>query len=150
MKSNSFLRTLHFERLARTKAATAATAYKKDPAFSCAVCYTDGSKSGLVIPACCSHKICLMCYSNMLLRSKTESRCPECRAQYLQTEDIIEDSFDEDYLDMPPLIAINDNTGRENFTELYNRLDLEQRISVLYLQLTREFVIQNTPTEETD
>jgi hypothetical protein len=143
MTSNSLLRELHFERLARKGVYQE---NKKATSFSCPVCYTDGSATGLVIPSCCSHKICLMCYSNMLLRNKSKACCPECRAKYLKSEDIIEDSLDDDYLDMPPLIPINDS-GRENFTDLFNQLDLEQRISVLYVQLTREFLIQNSPSE---
>jgi hypothetical protein len=142
MTSNSLLRELHFELLAR-KGVEGRVLESKTKSFSCPVCYTDGSKTGLVSPSCCSHKICLTCYSNILLRNKSKACCPECRAQYLKSEDILEDSLDDDYLDMPPLIPINDS-GRESFTDLYNGLDLEQRISVLYVQLSQEFLNQNS------
>ena len=51
--------------------------------WSCPVCYTDGSSSGHVIPKCCTHKICLDCYSNILTKT-TNCICPVCRAEYLK------------------------------------------------------------------
>jgi hypothetical protein len=50
-------------------------------AWSCPVCYTDGSSSGHVIPKCCTHKICLDCYSNILTKT-TNCICPVCRSLY--------------------------------------------------------------------
>ena len=50
-------------------------------AWSCPVCYTDGSSSGHVIPKCCTHKICLDCYSNILTKT-ANCVCPVCRAEY--------------------------------------------------------------------
>jgi len=52
--------------------------------FNCPVCYTDGSESGLVNPAKCSHKICLECYTNIAARAQSPS-CPMCRKPYLNT-----------------------------------------------------------------
>jgi len=50
--------------------------------FNCPVCYTDGSSSGLVIPSCCSHKICLHCYTSIAVRANKPT-CPMCRTDYL-------------------------------------------------------------------
>lgn len=52
--------------------------------FSCPVCYTDGSESGLVKPASCSHNICLKCYTSIVIRVP-HSLCPMCRTEYLPT-----------------------------------------------------------------
>ena len=53
--------------------------------FECPVCYTDGSDSGLVNPAC-THKVCVKCYSTVLLQNRTQAKCPCCRAFYLKQE----------------------------------------------------------------
>ena len=52
--------------------------------FNCPICYTDGSMSGLVNPANCTHQICLECYTNIALRSQSPT-CPMCRSVYLRT-----------------------------------------------------------------
>ena len=41
--------------------------------FSCPVCYNDGTDSGLVIPAKCSHKICLHIQAVDLAAQVTEA-----------------------------------------------------------------------------
>jgi len=58
----------------------------------CPVCYTDGSTSGIVKPACCDHTICLECYTNIVVRQPTDPVCPCCRAHYLAQDQIIEAS----------------------------------------------------------
>jgi hypothetical protein len=50
--------------------------------FSCPVCYTDGTETGLVSPSKCSHKICLGCYTNIAVRASMPV-CPMCRTEYL-------------------------------------------------------------------
>jgi hypothetical protein len=62
------------------------------PKMECPVCYTDGSTSGIVKPACCDHVICLECYTNIVVRQPTDPVCPCCRAHYLAQEQIIEAS----------------------------------------------------------
>ena len=62
------------------------------PKVECPVCYTDGSTSGIVKPACCDHVICLECYTNIVVRQPTDPVCPCCRAHYLAQEQIIEAS----------------------------------------------------------
>lgn len=62
------------------------------PKVECPVCYTDGSSSGIVKPACCDHTICLECYTNIVVRQPTDPVCPCCRAHYLAQEQIIEAS----------------------------------------------------------
>jgi len=57
--------------------------------FTCAICYTNGEKTGIVIPKCCSHKICLGCYTNIVLTNKEKSKCPECRAIYMPKTELI-------------------------------------------------------------
>ena len=74
MSSNLILNKLAKERIARTTAPVI-------EAWTCPVCYTDGSSSGHVIPKCCPHKICLDCYSNILTKT-TNCICPVCRAAY--------------------------------------------------------------------
>jgi len=75
--TNSNLHKLAMERMKRQTTATATV-----EEWSCPVCYTDGSASGHVIPKCCTHKICLECYSNILTKT-TNCICPVCRAEYL-------------------------------------------------------------------
>lgn len=109
--SNSYLKQLHFERLERNKQKTQEIGVQTDlpPEFTCAVCYTNGEDSGLVSPACCSHKICLSCYTNIVIINKKESKCPECRALFVSEAKEQEQEQDQDqdemYSDMPPLIS---------------------------------------------
>jgi hypothetical protein len=72
--SNAKLNELAKERASRAAASVV-------EAWSCPVCYTDGSSSGHVIPKCCTHKICLDCYSNILTKT-ANCICPVCRAEY--------------------------------------------------------------------
>jgi len=109
MASNNILNTLHFERIARLnnrgteqKPQQEARQEEQKPQqeqFSCAVCYTNGDTSGIVIPACCSHKICLACYTNIVLEHKDRAKCPECRTTYKKDVAI------DEYADMPALIS---------------------------------------------
>jgi hypothetical protein len=55
----------------------------EDEEFSCPVCYTDGSESGLVSPSRCTHRICLECYTNIATRAPSPT-CPLCRTEYLR------------------------------------------------------------------
>lgn len=57
--------------------------------FECAVCYTDG-QSGIVTPTCCSHKICLTCYTNIVINNPSNPICPQCRAEYIKKEELIQ------------------------------------------------------------
>ena len=57
---------------------------ESDESFSCPVCYTNGSESGLVSPAHCTHQICLECYTNIATRAPSPT-CPMCRTEYLRT-----------------------------------------------------------------
>ena len=68
-------------KLAKERASRAAASTNVVEEWSCPVCYTDGSSSGHVIPKCCTHKICLDCYSNILTKS-ANCICPVCRAMY--------------------------------------------------------------------
>lgn len=70
--------------------------------FTCAVCYTNGESSGIVIPKSCSHKICLDCYTKIVLNDKNTIRCPECRTFYLKQPVV------EDFSTMPPLVSANE------------------------------------------
>jgi hypothetical protein len=63
-----------------------------EPKVECPVCYTDGTSSGIVKPACCDHTICLACYTNIVVRQPTDPVCPCCRAHYLAQDQIIEAS----------------------------------------------------------
>lgn len=106
MSTNNLLRNLHFERMERlAKPKVSVSTQTESNEFCCAVCYTSGESSGLVKPACCSHKICLSCYTNIVILNKEKSKCPECRAIYMPSSDVVtQDDFD-DYSDMPPLIS---------------------------------------------
>ena len=76
---NSTLHTLAMERKNRESRESPAA----EEEWNCPVCYTDGSESGHVIPKCCTHKICLDCYSNILTKT-ANCVCPVCRAEYRQ------------------------------------------------------------------
>jgi len=54
--------------------------------FECPVCYTDGSLSGVLEPTC-KHKICVSCYSTIILKSAAAT-CPCCRKQYLVSQTV--------------------------------------------------------------
>lgn len=104
---NNELRRLHVERMNRLNgivpAASTAAAPVAEPAvnaFECPVCYMDGAASGIVEPAC-KHKICLACYSNILMRESHRTKCPCCRKLYLAPA--VAEAVD-DYSDMPPLM----------------------------------------------
>jgi hypothetical protein len=59
----------------------------KASAFLCAVCYVESEEeSGLVKPMQCSHKICMECFSRIIMEHKEESKCPECRTLYLKQD----------------------------------------------------------------
>ena len=75
--------------------------------WSCPVCYTDGSESGQVIPKCCTHKICLECYSNILTKT-ANCICPVCRAEYRQQQNTEEPSAAPPN-NVPPSGYINDD-----------------------------------------
>jgi hypothetical protein len=47
----------------------------------CPVCYNDLLDNGLVIPKSCTHKICIDCYSKIII-GKTNHNCPLCRTDY--------------------------------------------------------------------
>ena len=49
--------------------------------YECPVCYTTDPSVGVVSPAC-GHKICITCYSTVLLQGGRCARCPSCRAEY--------------------------------------------------------------------
>jgi len=123
MSTNQILGQLHMERLARlthqgsgSGSASASTSVPvpepqlttEPAAFECPVCYTDGGGSGVVDPGC-SHKICVTCYSTILMNETRAGRghsvkCPCCRATYLTTAEVGIDLDEDNYDDMPPLI----------------------------------------------
>lgn len=130
MSSNQFLKELHLEKLRRqnpkqpeqnNENTRVDKAVGADEPFCCAVCYTDGASSGLVTPTCCSHKICLECYTKITIINKDKASCPECRTLYIKKEE--EKELDE-YADMPPLISphelINDYTFEEEAMSILN------------------------------
>ncbi len=101
MSNNSKLKRLHIERMARQ--GKAVSAVKKAP-FECPVCYTDGAEFGLASPAC-GHQVCLSCYSNILLRSNNESKCPCCRKPYFKPAINPAVAEADPYYGLPPLIS---------------------------------------------
>jgi hypothetical protein len=121
MSTNQILGQLHMERLARLTPQASASAsalgsqVTAEPvAFECPVCYTDGGSSGVVDPGC-SHKICVTCYSTILMNETRAGRghtakCPCCRTAYLMAAsattdaDADADLNEMNYDDMPPLI----------------------------------------------
>lgn len=113
MSNNTELKNLHFARMNRLtvvtiqpKTKTVSVAVGPDSAFSCSVCYTDGSETGIVTPAHCSHKICLGCYTQIAILHKANAKCPECRTLYNVVEAATAETAatEDDYADMPPLI----------------------------------------------
>ena len=107
MLSNEELKKLHFQRLERMKPTKVDKAVGPDEEFSCAVCYTNGEESGLVTPKCCSHKICLACYTEIVILHKKNAKCPECRTFYSQNK-VAPVEQDDEYATMPPLINWNE------------------------------------------
>jgi hypothetical protein len=108
MSNNSDLKRLHIERMARLgKArlgkAVAAEADEKTP-FECPVCYTDGAEFGLASPAC-GHQVCLSCYSNILLRTTDDAKCPCCRKPYFKPAVNPAIAEMDPYYGLPPLIS---------------------------------------------
>lgn len=115
--NNELLRALHMERLQRQEQSQAEQQSEQnnvimqeqdqdqsDDAFECPVCYTDGATTGLVTPVC-GHKVCLGCYSTMLLGGRGMlTKCPCCRQKYLVYNGEQEQEED-DYAGMPPLIS---------------------------------------------
>lgn len=110
---NNELRRLLVERMNRINGIVPATATAAAApvtaidAFECPVCYMDGAECGVVEPAC-KHKICLACYSNMLMRETNRTKCPCCRKFYLNSAVAEQQQQEDDYSDMPPLISAND------------------------------------------
>jgi len=164
MSSNSVLRELHYARLARgglpsTSAAGASAAEASPPqasaaeasaeaapseTFECAVCYTDGSASGLVIPKCCSHKICLGCYTNIVLRSRaTDARCPQCRTVFLPKGTVVTDSHDDDYSDMPPLLSYDELYPPSIAQQAHSELEATRNLlrTLIYITASRDFQV---------
>lgn len=84
---------------------------QQEDIFECPVCYTNGATTGIVTPVC-GHKLCLGCYSTMLVGNKETNKCPCCRRKYLNTgayepyeiTDISSQDADDPYADMPALI----------------------------------------------
>ena len=116
--NNELLRALHMERLQRQEQSHQGQSQaeqnnameqeqdqeQSDDAFECPVCYTDGATTGLVTPVC-GHKVCLGCYSTMLLGGRGMlTKCPCCRQKYLVYNGEQEEDQD-DYAGMPPLIS---------------------------------------------
>lgn len=89
---------------------------EKDNEFSCPVCYTDGKESGLVNPSCCSHKICLQCYTNIAIRANSAS-CPMCRTKYLNNEPEQETHAQPMEIDNPNILRTvsSNNSRRQNY-----------------------------------
>lgn len=119
MSEKPDLKKLHYERLKRELKTYADKSVGPDE-FSCAVCYTDGKDSGLVTPACCSHKICLACYTKIVSLQKEQATCPECRKLYIPKPvdaSAAAGAESDIYYGMPPLInawevdLININTN---------------------------------------
>ncbi len=109
MSNNSELKRLHMERLARignvVEAGEKKTEENKtEEPFECPVCYTDGAEFGLASPAC-KHKLCLSCYSNILLRASDEAKCPCCRKPYFKPAINPAVAEADPYYGMPPLIS---------------------------------------------
>lgn len=59
---------------------------EQSQAFVCPVCYSDGANSGVVTPSNCTHKICLECYTNIVLKTSA-CICPMCRVPYVKKQE---------------------------------------------------------------
>ena len=109
MSTNSRLRSLHYDRLLRSNQMQTtnnqtgtSSSDKKD--FQCAVCYTDGEMSGLVIPKSCKHRICLGCYTKIVIMHTKKAQCPECRKPYLPFTDDSEEEPEQVQQAQLPLV----------------------------------------------
>ena len=130
MSTNQMLGQLHMERLVRLTPQASASVPESQVAagpvaFECPVCYTDGGGSGVVDPGC-SHKICVTCYSTILMNETRAGRghtakCPCCRAAYLTTAGA-DAELDEDYYDMPPLIDAASAMETYNSLRVYDEI----------------------------
>lgn len=166
MSTNNLFRDLHFERLERLngkklepstevqdfvpcpkteQSIQTEQSVQSEAEFSCAVCYTDGETSGLVNPKCCSHKICLSCYTNIVIIHKQGAKCPECRTLYVPSSEAIKsDDNIGDYDDMPPLISSMDIMPMANYTASYINNLINNRINNLNennINLINDFLI---------
>ena len=94
ISNNSVLKKLHMERQQRVNST------QQVPEFECPVCYTDGTEFGTAIPKC-GHKICLSCYSNILLRGGDKTLCPCCRTPYCKP---VINEVDDHYDELPQLV----------------------------------------------
>jgi hypothetical protein len=131
--NNQMMAQLHRERLARLNSNTIVAPETQDDktqaqaqateSFECPVCYTDGADSGLVSPNC-GHKICLECYSTILIRGAAQTKCPCCRANYLKTAPQEEDP----YADLPPLISQIDIDELVSYDLMSRILEAENRV----------------------
>jgi hypothetical protein len=133
MSFNSELSKLHDERMSRRLVSAIEVIDEEVVAvdqYECPVCYTDGADSGIVEPLC-KHKLCLSCYSNILLLGRENSRCPCCRKAYLKTATIVEDVNDP-YYGLPPLVS----DDYPIYVTASNRLNADVLTSwdMLYLQ----------------
>jgi hypothetical protein len=59
---------------------------EQEQSFNCPVCYSDGANSGVVTPSNCTHKICLECYTNIVLKTSS-CICPMCRVPYVKKQE---------------------------------------------------------------
>jgi hypothetical protein len=66
---------------AQREGRTIPAAATSNPDYECPVCYTTDPSAGVVSPTC-GHKICITCYSTVLLQGGSCARCPSCRADY--------------------------------------------------------------------
>jgi hypothetical protein len=139
MSTNQILGQLHMERLARltpqasgsgsASASVPGSQVEVPAAFECPVCYTDGGGSGVVDPGC-SHKICVTCYSTILMNETRAGRghtakCPCCRATYLTTAGADADLDEDNYDEMPPLIdptAVMETYTNHNRLRVYDEI----------------------------
>jgi hypothetical protein len=100
MQNNKTLKDLHMEKMSRQKQSQKETKENViETPFECPVCYTDGSDSGIVSPKC-GHKICVNCYSTIIINTGKKTKCPCCRAKYM-----VSDDSDNLYEGMPDLVS---------------------------------------------
>jgi hypothetical protein len=101
----------------------------KETSFVCAVCYEENEgESGLVKPALCKHKICMECFSKIVMEHKENAKCPECRMTYLkQDENIKQDAaafpFNEENNNENNNLLINDEIGQLNWNQILNSVN---------------------------
>jgi hypothetical protein len=166
------LKALHFERMKRQPKTYEDKSVGPDEVFSCAVCYTDGSTSGLVTPTCCSHKICLECYTKIVSLKKEKATCPECRTLYIpkaveavETVETVEtvEAEEDEYQGMPDLIApsefdiiynnhnFNFNINNHNFNMNFNNNDnLINNIISSYPHQAQAYILIQTILNQMD